>query len=284
MIVDDQKLSSGVRRRGRGGGVAGRGSGHARHRSRGRGGGRRRGRSRIQSSWFSNELVQVPIEPDPPDDDDDWDGSDEEQDPPDDLQPEVYRGGLRKDKKHAIEVTAVHFPCKSMADLLAHQFQSKACLSRRQLDLFIIYVNDPQVRGSGITYDTGKQMIDDASRVFPMLEPVDVKTTVTKTVAKTGSVNRQKGEKRTVTKNVKVRQFRVPDLVEMGLGNPLRGQHYKLGVKCSPAQIDHTILHGATEYRESEHALFMPPTADVDKMQTRNGGFSVRSHDVPRIH
>jgi hypothetical protein len=280
MSGDEQKLRGGVRRRGRGGGVAGRGSGRSIHQARGR----RRGRTALQSSWFGNELNQVPIVADVGDNQDeerdytnDRVESDEEKDPPDDddLEPEVYRGGLRKRTKHKIAVTEVQFPCDTMSDLLGHQFQSKACLSRRQLDLFIIYVNDPWVRKSGITYETAKQMLDDAPRIFPMLVPVQVKTTVTKIVANTGSVNRQRGEKRTVTKNVKVKQFRVPDLIERGLGNPLRGQHYKLGIKADPTQIDHTILHGPTEYRDTEHALFMPPTPGDDHMVTRSGTFEV---------
>jgi hypothetical protein len=124
-------------------------------------------------------------------------------------------------------------------------------------------------------------MIDDAPRIFPMLVPTYVKTTVTKTVAKKGSANRQRGEKRTVTKNVKIKQFRVPDLVERGLGNPLRGQHYKLGVKVQPHK---TILHGATEYRESEHALFKDIHSDSETMITRGGSFEVGPHNMPHIH
>jgi hypothetical protein len=195
----------------------------------------------------------------------------------DDGEPVIYREGLRRDFKHQIPVTQVSFPCRLKPDLLSQQFQAKACLSRRQLNLFVLFVNDPWVRESGVSYENGKQMRDDGRRRFPMLQPVYVKTSVTKVVAKKGTINRQSGEKRTVTKIVKLKQFRVPDLVERSLANPLKGQHLKLGVKSTAAQVHNTIHNGPTEYRESEHALYAQRHRDTDTsyMITAHGSFQV---------
>jgi hypothetical protein len=282
MNVDDRKMSAGMH--GRGGGVAGRASRSRR--------GRRPGRTALQSSWFGSAFDQDPIVTDVDVDDNVDDGmnnSDDERDEKDapsavDDEPQVYRGGLRRKRTHKIDVSTVSFPCVNKTDLLGFMFQAKARLSRRQLDLFILFVNDPWVRQSGSSYETGKQMLDDAPRLFPMMVPVYVKTTVTKVVAKTGTANRQLGEKRTVTKNVRIKQYRVPDIVERGLGNPVRGQHYKLGVKNSPAQIDHTINQGATEYRESEHAMMMASRHCQYRRTTRTGSFEVGPYIKLHVH
>jgi hypothetical protein len=301
MNVDDRKLRHG---RGRGGGVAGRVAG----RGRGRGGrvdlgGRVRGRTATESSWFGNAVDPVPIVPLPPldvhgyssdedeeeddgwvDHDDEWvDHDDERVDHDDgighgsDDEPEVYREGLRRDFKYNVDVSQVSFPCKTKADLLAHFFQAKAGLSRRQLTLFTMYVNDPWVRESGLTYENGKQLIDDAVRLFPMFEAVYVKTTLTKIVASKGSVNRQRGEKRTREISIKVKQFRVPDVLERTIANPKKSQFLKAGVKINgQANTEH---NGATEYRDSLHAFNTQDHRDSDSTSrvTPNGEFWVIS-------
>lgn len=295
MNVDDRKLLGA--RRGRGGGVAGRSSG------RGRGGGvarrtagRVRGRTATESRWFSGDSDQVPTVRSSADVfgqmmdsyDDEEEAEEEETDPSDvddvreDDEPELYTEGLRREFKHKVDVSQVSFPCKNKTDLLLHFYQANARLSRRQLDLTVGLVNDPWVREEGSTYTAGKQVIDDGPRIWPMLVPVKVTTTRTKIVASKGSVNRQRGEKRTREVPITLDQFRVPDLLERTLAHPKKAQFVKGGVKCSPAQVENTILNGAKEYRESLHALYTQAHRDSDDqmMTTPNGDFWVISHSL----
>jgi hypothetical protein len=300
MNVDDRKLHGA--RHGRGGGVAGRVAG------RGRGGrvagrGRVRGRTATESSWFGNAVGgPVRIVPLPPldrvvhryssdgdeeevddgreyHDDDDGHGDDEEEVDDDGDEPEVYRGGLRREFKYYVDVSEVSFPCKNKSDLLAHIFQAKAALSRRQLNIFTMYVNDPWVREAGLSYENGKQMTDDAPRIFPFLEPVYVKTTQTKIVASKGSVNPQRGEKRTREIPIKVKQYRVPDLVERTIACPKKSQMLKPGVKWTAAQMANTADNGATEYRDTLHAFYTCTqdyrNSDSTRMATPTGEYWV---------